>query len=61
MSKKIQIDETLFADLALYHLLGERDPDLEDRIVSALEAKGKSMRRRQEYTQMLKKNASNDK
>ena len=49
------ISDELLTDLMLYHLLGQRDPDLESRIVSALEAKATSMLRRQEYAQMLKK------
>lgn len=58
---KVQLDETLLTDLMLYHLLGQRTPEVEERIVSALEAKAVSMRRRQEYTQMLKKASTNDK
>ena len=49
------ISDKLLTDLMLYHLLGQRDPDLESRIVSALEDKATSMLRRQEYAQTLKK------
>lgn len=59
MSKSIP--DELLTDLLRYHLLGQHTPELEERIVAALEAKAVSMRRRQEYTQMLKKASTNDK
>lgn len=58
MSKSIP--DELLTDLLRYHLLGQRTPEVEARIVSALEAKGESMRRRQEYAEKLKKKDSSD-
>lgn len=55
---KVQLDETLLTDLMLYHLLGQRTPEVEARIISALETKGENMRRRQEYAEKLQKKDS---
>lgn len=52
------IPDELLTDLLRYHLLGQHTPELEERIISALEAKAQSMRRRQEYAEKLKKESS---
>ena len=46
----IQIDDTLWADLARYHLLEDPDPALPIRIRAALTQKVEAMARRQAYT-----------
>ena len=46
----IQIDDTLWADLARYHLLDDPDPALPARIRAAMTRKVEAMARRQAYT-----------
>lgn len=36
---QIQIDKNLFLDLCKYHLAGLKDPEREQRIITALQAK----------------------
>ena len=46
----VQIDDTLWADLARYHLLDDPDPALPARIRAAMTRKAEAMARRQAYT-----------
>lgn len=46
----IQIDDTLWADLARYHLLDDPDPALPARIRDSMTRKAEAMARRQAYT-----------
>ena len=50
---KIQIHEDTFYDLIRYHIYGDQDPDLKERITAALEAKVEAMARRQTYTDKI--------
>lgn len=51
--KKVQIDESLFYDLARYHLLDQRNDELEHRISAGLEQKLQKMTNRQKYAERL--------
>lgn len=51
--KKVQIDESLFYDLARFHLLGQRNEELERRIGAGLEQKLQKMTNRQKYAERL--------
>ena len=51
--KQVQIDETLFFDLARYHLLDQRGEELESRIREGLEQKSRRMAARQRYAERL--------
>lgn len=51
--KKVQIDESLFYDLARFHLLGQRSEELESRIREGLEQKIEKMAARQRYAERL--------
>lgn len=51
--KKVQIDESLFYDLARYHLLDQRNDELVHRISAGLEQKLKKMTNRQKYAERL--------
>lgn len=57
--KKVQIDESLFYDLARYHLLDQRNDELEHRISAGLELKLQKMTNRQKYAERLKTEGKN--
>lgn len=49
--KQVLIPERLFVDLYKYHVLGTRDPAMEERIRSGMEEKGDAIYRRILYTE----------
>lgn len=51
--RHIQISEELFYDLARFHLLGQRNEELERRIGAGLEQKLQKMTNRQKYAERL--------
>lgn len=51
--KNIQISEELFYDLARFHLLGQRNEELERRIGAGLEQKLQKMADRERYSRTL--------
>lgn len=51
--KNIQVPENLFYDLARFHLLGQRNEELERRIGAGLEQKLQKMTNRQKYAERL--------
>lgn len=51
--RQVQIDETLFFDLARYHLLDQRGEEIESRIREGLEQKNERMAARQRYAERL--------
>ena len=56
---KILIDDTLFLDLVSYHLAGDRDNQLTDRIAAAITLKLEHLNNHAQYTmQVQKKNAA---
>lgn len=51
--KSVQISEELFYDLAKYHLLDQRNDELEHRISTGLERKLQKMADRERYSRTL--------
>lgn len=52
--RQVQIDESLFYDLARYHLLDQRNEEMERRIGVGLEQKLQKLSARQQYAERLK-------
>ncbi len=53
MKKSVQISEELFYDLTRYHLLDQRNDELEHRISAGLERKLQKMADRERYSRTL--------
>lgn len=53
---KIQITEDLYFDLIRYHIYEDKSPEIEARIVAAIEQKVEAMAKRQTYTETLSGN-----
>jgi hypothetical protein len=54
----VQIPEALFIDLVKYHILGVREPDITNRIISGLTAKMDKIERHTQYSAIIRqKNA----
>lgn len=51
--KSVQISEELFYNLARFHLLGQRNEELERRISAGLEQKLQKMADRERYSRTL--------
>lgn len=47
----VQISKDLYFDLIRYHIYEDKSPEIETRIVAALETKVEALARRQTYTQ----------